>query len=375
MWLGLDDTDSLSGGCTTLVFHQLLDSLPCGHGEPRLVRLWPFASRRTRGNAALAVEIENYEGIAEWLDEYWNKYILPLKGNISLSEHDSREQFPSDPGMVLFDTQPDPELYWKAVRGEATFIDGGIQWGGHGRIGATAACAWPGNNSTWEGIAWRKGERLVDEGALKIVDGFEGTFLCRDPRTERGLISPRGPCPVMFGVRATTKSVAKKSTQILLEGSSPTTGSRIFQTNQASWDHVSGCSKHTVLRKEMMKGGHIIINDFLLSFREGGPVNLISQFLTEGDEIAVVGMEYERMLHIEAIKVLHSTAKSRPICDCGTRMKSMGQNQGIRCPECKNISSDEWIEVERIPPFEGWVQPDYDSRRHLAGDLSTNPKW
>ena len=57
MWLGLDDTDSLLGGCTTLVFHQLLEHLPCKHGEPRLTRLWPFANRRTRGNAALSVEL------------------------------------------------------------------------------------------------------------------------------------------------------------------------------------------------------------------------------------------------------------------------------------------------------------------------------
>ena len=40
-WLGLDDTDSLSGGCTTAAFHALLNGLPDGipHGMPRLVRL------------------------------------------------------------------------------------------------------------------------------------------------------------------------------------------------------------------------------------------------------------------------------------------------------------------------------------------------
>ena len=47
MWLGIDDTDSLDGGCTTLVFHELLNALPCEHGEPRLTRLWPFAAQRT----------------------------------------------------------------------------------------------------------------------------------------------------------------------------------------------------------------------------------------------------------------------------------------------------------------------------------------
>ena len=48
MWLGIDDTDSLDGGCTTLVFHELLDSLPCEYGQPRLTRLWPFAAHPLR---------------------------------------------------------------------------------------------------------------------------------------------------------------------------------------------------------------------------------------------------------------------------------------------------------------------------------------
>ena len=90
MWLGLDDTDSLDGGCTTLVFHELLNSLPCEYGEARLTRLWPFADKRTRGNASLSVEIFADDSIVEWLDEYWNKNILPLKGKVAKSEHSQR---------------------------------------------------------------------------------------------------------------------------------------------------------------------------------------------------------------------------------------------------------------------------------------------
>ena len=58
-WLGLDDTDSLKEGCTTYSLHLLLESLPASVTvlSPRLVRLWPFAQQRTRGNAAVAVEI------------------------------------------------------------------------------------------------------------------------------------------------------------------------------------------------------------------------------------------------------------------------------------------------------------------------------
>ena len=58
-WLGLDDTDHLSGGCTTHALFELLQSIPSNYEvqSHRLVRLYPFASRRTRGNAAVAVEI------------------------------------------------------------------------------------------------------------------------------------------------------------------------------------------------------------------------------------------------------------------------------------------------------------------------------
>ena len=56
----MDDTDSLQGGCTTEVMFQLLEQLP-EHVEvlhTRLVRLWPFAQQRTRGNAAVAAELK-----------------------------------------------------------------------------------------------------------------------------------------------------------------------------------------------------------------------------------------------------------------------------------------------------------------------------
>ncbi len=60
-WLGLDDTDSLEGGCTTEVLYRLIQALPDSVevGQSRLVRLWPFARQRTRGNAAVAVEVNS----------------------------------------------------------------------------------------------------------------------------------------------------------------------------------------------------------------------------------------------------------------------------------------------------------------------------
>jgi len=375
MWLGLDDTDSLQEGCTTLEFHKLLESLPCDYGQPRLVRLWPFASRRTRGNAALAVEIFADENIVEWLDDYWLKNIKPLTGKISESQHSDREQFPADPGMVLFEEQPSEDIYWSTVQSQQSFTEGGWQWGGHGRIGATAACAWRENSVTWEGIAWREFERFVSPSAIIEVDSWPETFLCRDPRTTRGLVAPRGPCPVMFGIRTTSKRSCEKATKYLCEAKDTASviASRVFATNQASGDHITRIEKCIVENIDMRKGGHVEINNKLLSFQEGGPVNELSQWIQIGDEIEYMGLEFEGMIHLEAMKVVSSTTKQRPFCECGTRMKSMGKNQGLRCPSCKSVSTDKWDILPRIPPYDNWVQPPPDKRRHLAKDLSFLP--
>ena len=104
--------DSLLGGCTTFTFHQLLSELDCEILELRLVRLYPFAQRRTRGNAAVAAKIIPREHTIDDLDRIWKEMIEPLSGRIAESDHDNRKQHPSDPGMVVYQNDPDPEFYW-----------------------------------------------------------------------------------------------------------------------------------------------------------------------------------------------------------------------------------------------------------------------
>ena len=60
--IGLDDTDHPDFGCTTYSFEELMGRLneikELKIIERRLVRLWPYASRRTRGNGALSAVVE-----------------------------------------------------------------------------------------------------------------------------------------------------------------------------------------------------------------------------------------------------------------------------------------------------------------------------
>ena len=71
IWIGLDDTDTPDYGCTTATFDDLINSISHLSNfkiiERRLVRLWPFAERRTRGNGALSCIVEcSSESIIEF---------------------------------------------------------------------------------------------------------------------------------------------------------------------------------------------------------------------------------------------------------------------------------------------------------------------
>lgn len=61
LYVGIDDTDSNEGMCTTYITCVILDELKdCGYkieGYPHLIRLNPFARFKTRGNGALSFQL------------------------------------------------------------------------------------------------------------------------------------------------------------------------------------------------------------------------------------------------------------------------------------------------------------------------------
>ena len=226
-WLGLDDTDSLKGGCTTEVLFQLLEDLPdtVTFRNPRLVRLWPFAKQRTRGNAAVAVELitENETELLTHLDLWWEEHIVSLKGEVGTSDHSERTQYPADPGMIWSSELIVNEAFYKSAVSSHIELQDLPEvtryWGGNGRIGATAAVLWPANQCTYEAIAWRdneaEGRRQLDDEALTEVEDLKDTFLCRNPKLGTSLLAPRGNSPVLFGIRSWTKEGAQQALEIL----------------------------------------------------------------------------------------------------------------------------------------------------------------
>ena len=413
-WLGLDDTDTLAGGCTTLVFHQLLENLPANVSvmETRLVRLWPFAKKRTRGNAAMAAELilidddakvivdEEQKELATQslllhLDNWWSEHIAPLKGAVEKSTHNDRPQVPTEPGMVWFESQPDEAFYRMAVTQNVEMSqvpNAERSWGSHGIIGATAAVSWAAQLTTWEAIAWREDcttNREICERTLSVIDSWQGTFMSRDSRKGRSLIAPRGNCPVLFGVRARDEKTANNAAKKLLqaETTQSSIGMRTFLTNQASDDHLSKMYSGKVLSIKVLSRGHVIIKvnssveedvvdeNTWMAFAQSGDVKNLAQWFQSGDLIKGKGLVSEDgSLHLEKLKLIEASErnKRRPPCErCGKTVKSQGKNNKLRCPACKNLQENIWIYNPQNPPHRGWVQPPSDHRRHLSRPL----KW
>lgn len=400
-WLGLDDTDHLGGGCTTWTMHVVLSNLPRGVrplNDPCLVRLYPMAKARTRGNAALAaelhVDIPREEWFA-WLQQMWKEHVAPLAGRRTESSHATRKQVASDPGMVWFENKPSSRFYSLVVRQETSLAEAPKpDWeaGGLGKIGAIAAVSWPNEVSTWEGIAWRgelDGPRTLDENVLKHLDGDQRLVACRDPRQGRGLLAPRGTSPVLFGLRGTVRSAVKDGMAALMAGSGtePNTGSSLFRTNQGSGDHLTAPTSATVEKVQVLRGGHVALttsDGTWLAFAPSGPVRDLAAQLMPGDRVLGIGLvgedEGRKGRHLEALKHLSGPVRQRrrPSCTaCGRRMKSAGRDQGLRCPTCKHRDVDRWVGEEVMPT--AWIQPPVDRRRHLAPDINTwaseRPDW
>lgn len=304
MWVGVDDTDSPSGGCTTWVLTELV-RVAREHrlnlvGEPGLVRLNPNVPWKTRGNAALRLRLGHGKGRRRTIGSMDAKPVACFARGAPLTSDESDGFFDdawrrvvaasphekgTDPALVASPVQPPAALYWSAVREIVTVEQATralrvsrARWrtrsGRRGLIGAAAALAWPGRRGTWELIAYRPGERVgrpreVDMGSvLQAQREHPDLFLCHDARTRRLLVSPHTPCPILFGLRGTSAQAPLAAL--------PTIRSErverwlLFRTNQATGDHLverssgdlrtyrSGVLTGTVAGSvAILKGGHV----------------------------------------------------------------------------------------------------------------------
>lgn len=403
--IGLDDTDHIESGCTTFTFDQLLrsltDKLGCRVVERRLIRLWPFAKRRTRGNGSLGAIIDLPENLNEELEKICEDWFSELL--LEISEF-PESKFPASPCLAISYKQVPEKWYWDAVRKKVDPIplvqeateEGVIllhNGSSHGAVGACAAISWEkGSNSSWELISWRHESmigtprRISPNSVSELEDRFPETFLNRDPTKGRGLIAPRTPCPVLYGIRGWSPE-AVEAAHFWLQSRSDVETARyyaIHHTNQASDDHIEGTNSGVATSfPNEMKGGHAHISAYssgkpvkLVAFTEGGPVNGLLRSLIPGDRVSWMGLvSPDGSIHLEKLKLDSPTARisSRPIC-CSKTMRSSGFGQKLRCLSCGRKEEKFWYCSDPDGPLDfpidEWQEPPPSNRRHLSRPLS-----
>jgi tRNA(Ile2)-agmatinylcytidine synthase len=433
--VGIDDTDSREGGlCTTYVATLVAEAVAAAGGEVRgryLVRLNPAVEAKTRGNAALALDVDleadtvfdlAHETVAEWA-----------------VVDDPR----TSPGVVVAPGRPDdPAAVPDAV---AAFARGALRefhdletaidrcdradyrhagWaGGRGRIGALAAIGarrafdeW-----TYEHIAYRAFDRC---GTPRGVDR-ESVFAAAEaayPRAwdtvDRALgeavCVPRAPGPVLYGIRGddptTVRSVAAEI------DSERVTRAVTFETNQGTDAHLApgeigrlrdgrGYRVEGVVAAdpETRRGGHVFVTLRLPAVGAGAGVTATGpsaardatptlqcvafaptgrfreriRALRVGDRLTVCG-EYgtredgRAALKLEkvAVRALNRVGYRVPECPgCGRSMKSAGRTQGYRCRDCgTSAPGKRRVEVDRDLSI-GWYEVPPAARRHVAKPL------
>jgi tRNA(Ile2)-agmatinylcytidine synthase len=400
MWIGIDDTDSPRGMCTTYLGAVLIRRL-LARGfdlrEARLIRLNPNVPWKTRGNAAISLEVTGDPEVAFGMACRCVEDLadLPAEG--------------TEPGVAVSEEKPPASFYEKALRSfceqeeAVAVLDGaGARYrgwkGGRGLIGAAAAIASDLPDFTWEILVYREPGRWGTPRAIARETFFladtvtaPATWDTVDRENNIVVCSPHTPDPVLFGIRGESPfSVALARTFIRTE---PSGLEQVYLTNQGTDGHlevgeigelIDGRSyrvRGTVTGKAGTgRGGHVS-----LPVGHGGGIlrcmayeptkgfREVVRALIPGDRVEAYGSFKGGSLNLEKLLVAElarDSAMTSPRCpSCGKRMTSAGHLKGYKCRRCgrRAEGGEERILERRIG--EGWYEVPPSARRHLARPL------
>lgn len=400
MLIGIDDTDSPQGMCTTYLGAVLARRLIREHmqvREARLVRLNPNVTWKTRGNAAIALDVD---GDADRAFEIACAVVEELADFSCVN---------TNPGVVVTDRQPDPAFYEQAVKDFCEIDDAikildqaGARYQGwknqRGLIGATAAVASELKDWTSEVLVYRQIERFgtpreVDPASLFAAEAatFPHTWDTVDIANDIVVCVPHTPDPVLFGIRGKSPQWVMRARQ-MIESEKPGI-EQIWVTNQGTDAHLMD-GKIGALREGLSyrvpgivtdvpatgTGGHVSFTirdgDHLARCMAYEPTKNFRQVvrqLVPGDEVIACGSYKKGSINLEKMKVvsLASITSTRPpFCpSCSKRMTSDGKDKGWKCKKCGAKSGEP--EVQEIPRMlmPGWYEVPPTARRHLAKPL------
>ena len=419
MHIGLDDTDSTKGGCTTYLAAVLIEKLEKFKVKftdyPALIRLNPNVPWKTRGNGALCLrftyEPEFETQIKDTAMELWE-------------EHSAVKEKGTDPGIVFYKNKEIPaELKAFSKKTETTIVTLkeamalikklGAEAAGfnscRGIIGALAAIGETlEGDYTYELIAYRTPENLgtkrrVDEASIFEMDKLTQpcTFNNVDSEKGRVIITPRGPDPILLGIRGESAEIVKKAYG-LVKPLEPVERWVIFRSNQGTDAHlkpVEALSKlepysSVIAKGTVSKNPRIIpLRHVIFSIKDDstevdcaayeptGDLRKIARELVVGDSVEVYGAVHKATaskpltINLEKINILNLTQNSKsenPLCpNCGKHLKSMGKNQGFRCEKCGSKYGDLKKQESVVPRAlkAGLNVTSTRSQRHLTKPL------
>lgn len=388
MHIGLDDTDSPRKGCTTYVAALLVEKLQRLEAEfidyPNLVRLNPNVPWKTRGNGALCLRMKYNESDEDEIKE-------TVVGTVE--EHADFDYEGTDPGVVFFEGTRIPKevktFSKNAITGIVNLDDAlkllkrfkaeavGFKKC-RGIIGALAAVGETlQGDYTFEILAYRIPEnyglkRRVDESSIVEMDKATApyTFNNVDEEKERVIITPRGPDPILLGIRGETPEILKKAFE-MVKPLEPVERWVIFRTNQGTDAHLKRVKQLSQIKpyNPVITRGTIVENPKIIprrhvifsikdesahvdcaAYEPTGVLRKAARKLIAGDNIEVYGgvrapsQSHPLTINLEKIRLLKLAPKivyHNPVCPkCGKRLKSMGRNKGFRCEKCGSRYTD-----------------------------------
>lgn len=414
MIIGIDDTDSNEGMCTTYLGALLLDELQAyGTVEtlPLLVRLNPTIPYKTRGNAAVALKLKT---------NCPEKVIAHVVSRIK--ELSRMECEKTNPGAV-FVLERDYErlrpvlrsFMEKAIRdvieieeAKSLISKSGISSkgfkNGRGLIGALAACGAMLNLEEWdhtfEYLAYRQKKKWGTQREIEKESFFEAdrktypeTWDTVDLKNRLVVCVSHSADPVLFGIRGENPVIVTEAASLIR--AEPVERFAVYRTNQGTDMHLLSATKLAEIRDmhsyrlegavsavpKTIHGGHVI---FPVRDKEGNEIDcaafeptkdfrLLIRKLKPEDRVALSGSAISGTLNVEKIEIKTLAPlykEENPECpNCGKHMKSSGQSQGFRCKKCgTRATSKIMCEIKRdlaaglyeVPPC---------ARRHLAKPL------
>lgn len=414
LYVGIDDTDSPEGMCTTYITFVIINKLKSFGlniiDYPKLIRLNPFARFKTRGNGAVSFKIPYNTN--EELNKI-KKIIIETVSSDAMIEHEN-----TNPGIVFYETTDDQDIdsrlkkfTYNAIYEIITIKEAeklakeiGCEFHqikkGRGIIGSLAAIGSQLTDKTYELLAYRIPENYGTPrkvNADSVIKMNKETYPKTFDNLDEGYmaITPHTPCPVLYGIRGENPEIVKKAHKIV-EFNEDIEGYCIYETNQHTDMHIQNAEFIKDLKKNAcykikatvdetprnIEGGHYFFNlkdetgiiecaayEPTKNFRE------TIRMLRKGDIVTIYGgIGSHDTLNIEKIKI-HSLAEdyilSNPICECGHRMKSAGKNKGFKCPSCGLKLRDD-TKIKTPIPRElktGFYEVPPSARRHLSKQI------